>query len=109
MKELTKEKIISIISEMENIISREDITSEQLLSCSIIIDDRYKNIQKLAEGRALCLNKVNLNSVNGKGHGTLYCSFCGASQHEVKRLVAGPGVNICNDCVELCRDIIDGD
>jgi ATP-dependent Clp protease ATP-binding subunit ClpX len=37
---------------------------------------------------------------------TLYCSFCGKSQHEVKKLIAGPNVFICNECVELCVDII---
>ena len=37
---------------------------------------------------------------------TLYCSFCGKSQHEVKKLIAGPNVFICNECVELCNDII---
>ena len=37
---------------------------------------------------------------------TLYCSFCGKSQHELRRLIAGPTVHICNECVELCMDII---
>ncbi len=37
---------------------------------------------------------------------TLYCSFCGKSQHEVKKLIAGPSVFICDECVELCNDII---
>lgn len=37
---------------------------------------------------------------------TLYCSFCGKSQHEVKKLIAGPSVFVCNECVELCNDII---
>ncbi len=41
-----------------------------------------------------------------KDGGTLYCSFCGKSQHEVKKLIAGPAVFICNECVELCVDII---
>ncbi len=36
----------------------------------------------------------------------LYCSFCGKSQHEVKKLIAGPSVYICNECVDLCNDII---
>ena len=36
----------------------------------------------------------------------LYCSFCGKSQHEVKKLIAGPSVFICDECVELCNDII---
>lgn len=37
---------------------------------------------------------------------TLYCSFCGKSQHEVKKLIAGPSVFVCNECVDLCNDII---
>jgi hypothetical protein len=37
---------------------------------------------------------------------TLYCSFCGKSQHDVKKLIAGPSVYICDECVELCVDII---
>jgi ATP-dependent Clp protease ATP-binding subunit ClpX len=37
---------------------------------------------------------------------TLYCSFCGKSQHEVKKLIAGPAVFVCNECVELCAEII---
>jgi len=43
------------------------------------------------------------------GHGSgklLYCSFCGKSQHEVRKLIAGPSVFICDECVELCNDII---
>jgi len=36
----------------------------------------------------------------------LYCSFCGKSQHEVRKLIAGPNVFICDECVELCNDII---
>ena len=44
----------------------------------------------------------------GKGDGgkLLYCSFCGKSQHEVRKLIAGPSVFICDECVELCNDII---
>jgi ATP-dependent Clp protease ATP-binding subunit ClpX len=36
----------------------------------------------------------------------LYCSFCGKSQHEVRKLIAGPSVFICDECVDLCEDII---
>jgi ATP-dependent Clp protease ATP-binding subunit ClpX len=42
----------------------------------------------------------------GDSKSTLYCSFCGKSQHEVRKLIAGPTVFICDECVELCRDII---
>lgn len=45
-------------------------------------------------------------SNNSKGNETLYCSFCGKSQHEVKKLIAGPSVFVCNECVNLCNDII---
>lgn len=41
-----------------------------------------------------------------KGEKLLYCSFCGKSQHEVKKLIAGPSVFICDECIELCNDII---
>ena len=37
---------------------------------------------------------------------SLYCSFCGKSQHEVRKLIAGPTVFICDECVELCMDIV---
>ncbi|MEM8773143.1 MAG: ATP-dependent Clp protease ATP-binding subunit ClpX [Pseudomonadota bacterium] len=43
---------------------------------------------------------------SGEGKNTLYCSFCGKSQHEVRKLIAGPTVFICDECVELCMDII---
>ena len=43
---------------------------------------------------------------SGDSKNTLYCSFCGKSQHEVRKLLAGPTVFICDDCVELCMDII---
>jgi ATP-dependent Clp protease ATP-binding subunit ClpX len=42
----------------------------------------------------------------GDGNKILYCSFCGKSQHEVRKLIAGPSVFICDECVELCNDII---
>ena len=43
---------------------------------------------------------------SGESKNTLYCSFCGKSQHEVRKLIAGPTVFICDECVELCMDII---
>jgi ATP-dependent Clp protease ATP-binding subunit ClpX len=43
---------------------------------------------------------------NEETKSTLYCSFCGKSQHEVKKLIAGPTVFICDECIELCLDII---
>jgi ATP-dependent Clp protease ATP-binding subunit ClpX len=45
-------------------------------------------------------------SRSGDSGKILYCSFCGKSQHEVRKLIAGPSVFICDECVELCNDII---
>ncbi|HEV7718572.1 MAG TPA: ATP-dependent Clp protease ATP-binding subunit ClpX [Arsenicitalea sp.] len=50
------------------------------------------------------MSKDTTNSESSKN--TLYCSFCGKSQHEVRKLIAGPTVFICDECVELCMDII---
>ena len=44
---------------------------------------------------------------SGGGHSNLCCSFCGKSQREVQKLIAGPTVYICNECIGLCGDIID--
>jgi ATP-dependent Clp protease ATP-binding subunit ClpX len=43
---------------------------------------------------------------SSSGEKLLYCSFCGKSQHEVRKLIAGPSVFICDECIELCNDII---
>ncbi len=47
-----------------------------------------------------------MSKAGGESKSTLYCSFCGKSQHEVRKLIAGPTVFICDECVELCMDII---
>jgi len=44
--------------------------------------------------------------MSDQSNSTLYCSFCGKSQHEVKKLIAGPSVYVCNECISLCNDII---
>ena len=56
----------------------------------------------LASLRGCEMNKVGGNDLKN----TLYCSFCGKSQHDVRKLIAGPTVFICDECVELCMDII---
>ncbi len=47
-----------------------------------------------------------MTTQNNGGDNTLYCSFCGKSQHDVKKLIAGPTVFICDECIELCNEII---
>jgi ATP-dependent Clp protease ATP-binding subunit ClpX len=49
---------------------------------------------------------TDMNKGDGDNGKLLYCSFCGKSQHEVRKLIAGPSVFICDECVDLCNDII---
>ena len=53
-----------------------------------------------------CVTEMPAAKSGGDSRNTLYCSFCGKSQHEVRKLIAGPTVFICDECVELCMDII---
>jgi ATP-dependent Clp protease ATP-binding subunit ClpX len=73
--------------------------------CSILHERR-----QLLTGRRYGKDQDNMskvgNSSGGDSKNTLYCSFCGKSQHEVRKLIAGPTVFICDECVELCMDII---
>src|SRR3546814_2663418 len=63
-------------------------------SQTAIREDRPKGMTEDRQGRSGDSSKI------------LYCSFCGKSQHEVRKLIAGPSVFICDECVELCNDII---
>ena len=57
--------------------------------------------------RSASYRDFEMGTVGGSvSKNTLYCSFCGKSQHEVRKLIAGPTVFICDECIELCRDII---
>jgi len=47
-----------------------------------------------------------MSEKKGSNEKLLYCSFCGKSQHEVRKLIAGPSVFICDECIDLCNDII---
>src|SRR5476649_1526195 len=58
-------------------------------------------------GRSSGRTEIRMSKVGtSDSKNTLYCSFCGKSQHEVRKLIAGPTVFICDECVELCMDII---
>ena len=65
------------------------------------MSDSWQFAAKVASGDAV-MSKAGGNDTKS----TLYCSFCGKSQHEVRKLIAGPTVFICDECVELCMDII---
>src|SRR5690242_18124011 len=47
-----------------------------------------------------------MSNEKGSDEKVLYCSFCGKSQHEVHKLIAGPAVYVCDECISLCNDII---
>src|SRR5258707_15432496 len=53
-----------------------------------------------------CVKDMPAAKSGGDSRNTLYCSFCGKSQHEVRKLIAGPTGFICDECAELCMDII---
>ena len=55
----------------------------------------------------LLKNLIMPDKKTPSGEKLLYCSFCGKSQHEVKKLIAGPSVLICDECIDLCNDIIE--
>src|SRR5690606_9943468 len=57
-------------------------------------------------GSGMSEERQSRSTSGGDGGKILYCSFCGKSQHEVRKLIAGPSVYICDECVELCNDII---
>ena len=51
---------------------------------------------------------ANNNSGRDKNEKDLVCSFCGKHQDEVERMIIGPGVNICSECIGLCADLLSG-
>lgn len=55
------------------------------------------------------MTEQNRHPLDTRKHppGTMFCSFCGKSQHDVRKLIAGPAVFVCNECVALCAKIID--
>src|SRR5256885_16890196 len=68
---------------------------------------RNRQGQPVSDGAAGPGDGVGMTKSSGSdSKNTLYCSFCGKSQHEVRKLIAGPTVLICDECVELCMDII---
>src|SRR6266699_4634505 len=68
---------------------------------------RNRQGQPVSDGSAGPGDGVVMTKSSGSdSKNTLYCSFCGKSQHEVRKLIAGPTVFICDECVELCMDII---
>src|SRR5689334_10725287 len=75
--------------------------------CRVPPRARNRQGQPVSDGSAGPGDGVVMTKSSGSdSKNTLYCSFCGKSQHEVRKLIAGPTVFICDECVELCMDII---
>jgi ATP-dependent Clp protease ATP-binding subunit ClpX len=73
------------------------------------VTTRQENVAAFCRGlaRAVAVTGSEMSkAVGSDSKKALYCSFCGKSQHELGKLIAGPTVYICNECVELCKDII---
>jgi len=68
--------------------------------------DNWNILAAKIEAEKPAVTRPELAPEAGKQPGVLYCSFCGKSQHEVRRLIAGPSVFICNECVGLCDGIM---
>ena len=87
------------------------MTELKAKQCSKLVDNRYTKDLTLAWQLQWATNIGNYMSIDkdGSGEGSgkiLYCSFCGKSQNDVRKLIAGPSVFICDECVDLCNDII---
>lgn len=109
MKNSGKDQVMNIMDKLESIIREENISASLLFGCASIVLDRDNNIARVASGKFPYINNTSNsgNRLPTKHSGTLlHCSFCGKNQHEIMKLIAGPSVYICNECISLCNEII---
>ncbi|CAI0719136.1 ATP-dependent Clp protease ATP-binding subunit ClpX [Serratia liquefaciens] len=95
-------KLAGITSRLQNIMLVENITANELVGCARIVrknHEYYENMRENTQGKPA----ASSNEHEGKEY---FCSFCGKSNRNVKKMIAGPRIYICNECVELCEDII---
>lgn len=93
--EITKEKAFHILGRLEALATEEEISPEKLVEYCRVMLRRKDDIEQLT-GNASSLSLTQ----------TLYCSFCEKSQHKVRLLIAGQSVCICDECVEVCNEVI---
>ncbi|EHD7191606.1 carboxylate--amine ligase [Escherichia coli] len=98
MQYIDREKAQRLIDRIEALAKEENIDLQKIAVCSQIALRRERDIERLVCGE--------LSKTPTSGGKMLYCSFCNKSQHDVKRIIAGPGVYICGECVDSCNDII---
>ncbi|HAY0042789.1 TPA: carboxylate--amine ligase [Escherichia coli] len=98
MQRIDREKAQRLIERMEALAQEENVNIQKIAECGQIVLRREKDIKQLMSG------ETSKTWISGKK--TIYCSFCNKSQHEVIKVIAGPSVYICNECVDLCNEII---
>lgn len=98
MQYIDREKAQRLIDQIEALAKKENINLQKIAVCSQIALRRERDIERL-----VCGEPSKTPTSVGK---TLYCSFCNKSQYDVRQIIAGPSVWICNECVDLCNDII---
>ncbi len=95
-------KMAGITSRLQNVMLTANITADELVGCARIVRKNHELFEGMGE-------KEQRQSPAPSEIGEIkeyFCSFCGKSNHQVNRMIAGPRVYICNECVDLCEDII---
>ncbi len=98
MQHIDREKAQRLIERMEALAKEENVNIQKIAECGQIVLRREKDIKQLMSGET--------SNTRTSGEKTLYCSFCNKPKYEVTMLIAGPSVYICNECVDLCNEII---
>ncbi|EFN5779770.1 TPA: ClpX C4-type zinc finger protein [Escherichia coli] len=101
MQHIDREKAQRLIERMEALAKEENVSIQKIAEYGQIVLRREKDIKQLMSG------EISKTWTSGKK--TIYCSFCNKSQHKVIKVIAGPSVYICNECVDLCNEIIKGE
>jgi hypothetical protein len=97
-------KLAGITSRLQNIMLTENITANELVGCARIVrrnHEHYENMSKNNQDHPAAAS----DKPEGKEH---LCSFCGKSSFSVSKIIAGPEACICNECVEVCEDVLSG-
>ncbi|HCO9194084.1 TPA: carboxylate--amine ligase [Escherichia coli] len=98
MQHIDREKAQRLIERMEALAKEENVNIQKIAECGQIVLRREKDLKQLMSGET--------SKTWTSGEETIYCSFCNKSQYEVTKVIAGPSVYICNECVDLCNEII---
>ncbi|HBE5100082.1 TPA: carboxylate--amine ligase [Escherichia coli] len=98
MQRIDREKAQRLIERMEALAKEENVNIQKIAECGQIVLRREKDLKQLMSGET--------SKTWTSGEETIYCSFCNKSQYEVTKVIAGPSVYICNECVDLYNEVI---